>query len=425
MTRLQAGSWAPIVVGFLAYVCIFMVAFFLEAPALRSVGGLTMVFISSVGNYQRLFTLRVGAPAYWALLAMVPPTLAVLVTPGSPVELVLKYDLMFVVFLQIYSWRLAPMNRTPWRWALLGGCLLLIVVSIVAGARTEWEGTSRLSGVFDNPNNMALMGLALPFFLNDEDPRWQKLLVHAATLGTIFATGTSGAILGYAVGILFRVQGLLTWRRAAVALAVVTIAVVVLLGRKDVAELRLVRQIAAVHASLGELQRHRFVVREALVPMDFGAMVDAHGAGSTSAVWRVGMWIAVLNDYADGAPWQWVIGRGLGASWRLYQILPHNDFVRLLFETGVVGLVAFLAFCWTAWRGMRPGDRYVVPMVLTFCFSENNIDNFVFMGLFMFFLASTQPPVRAPDQPLSWNALVWRALMARGNITAPDGRVPR
>jgi O-antigen ligase len=348
---------------------------------------------------------------------MIPPTLGLFLNPKSPLELVLKYDLIFVVFLQIYSWRLSPLNRSHWRWAMFGGCLAVILVSVVSGHHFEGEGARRLSGVFHNPNNLALIGLALPFFLNEEDSRLSQVLVHGAALVTIALTGTLGAILGYAVGMTYRLRAVLTARRAAVGLALVVVAAALLVDRQEAAsQLRLFRQFAAIQESLSSVQGDN---------VEYGAVVEAHGVGSTSAVWRLTMWMSVMRAYVQGSPVQWLLGRGLGASYGLFGILPHNDFLRLLLETGAMGLVAFLGLCCSCWRGMRPQDRYVVPMVLTFCVSENNLDNFMFMSLFMFFLASTQPPVRAVERAVSWSGQVRQAAWARVNGATRDARAPR
>jgi hypothetical protein len=404
MTRLPAGRWAPIVLGFLVYTLVLAAAFFVNAPVLLSVGGLAMILVSALGNYQRVFTLRIGPPAWWALLAMVPPTLGLFLNPEAPVELILKYDLIFVVFLQIYSWRLAPLNRSPWRWALFGACVALVLISVFSGHQYHAEGERRLSGVFKNPNNLALIGLALPFFLNEEDSRLRHVLVHGAAVATLIVTDTLGAFLGYAVGMAYSLRAMLSARRAAAGLVVVLAVAAVLLGSQDLSQLRLVRQYDAIQASLSDLK---------VESIDYGALVESHGGGSTSAIWRLTMWRSVIHSYADGSAWQWVFGRGLGASYASFGILPHNDYLRLLLETGVVGLVAFLGLCWSALRGMRPADRYVVPMVLTFCISENNLDNFMFMALFMFFLASTQPPVCADEGTVRWNDVWMRHAGAR------------
>jgi hypothetical protein len=397
MTRLAAGSWCPIAVGFLVYAIMVVAAHFAHSSVLLSAGALVMIFISALGNHQRLFTLRVGPPAGWALLCTVPPTLSLIVNPGVfPVEPVIKFDLMFLVFLLIYSWRLTPLNRSSWRWALLAGCLALLFCSVLSGHYFKGEGGERrLSGVFSNPNNLALLGLSLLLFLNDDDPPWRHVLVHAAALGTLAMSGTLGAYLGYSAGMAYRLRQKLTLRRAAIGLVVVAVAAA-LLSKGQVSELRLVHQyeVARDSLSLSALQAE---------DVDFGAAAESHGGSATSALWRLTMWWRVIRTYAEGRPYQWFLGRGVGASEAMFGILPHNDYLRLLFETGAVGLIAFLGLVFSAWRGMEARDRYVVPLILVYTLSENNLDNFLCMVLFMFFMASAQPAVRATEL-VPWNA---------------------
>ena len=398
MTSLPKGSWVPVVFGFTVYAVILVAAHFAHHPGLLSLGALAMIFISSVGNHQVLSILRVGPPTRWALLVSVPPILGVLLNPDLPVEAVLKFDLIFVVFLQIYSWRLTPLNHSPLRWALFAGCLAIIFCSVLSGNYFEGDGGRRLSGVFPNPNNLALIGLALPFFLNDDDPPLRQALVYGAAVVTIALTGTLGAILACAAGLAYRLRRMLTVRRAAVGFIVMALAATALVGKQGASQLRLVRQYEVMRDSLNAPQSDSM----------YAEAVAAHGEGSTSALWRLGMWRTVLRAYAQGKPYQWVIGRGLGSTFALFGILPHDEYLRLLLETGALGLIAFLGLCWSAWRGMPRDDRYVIPMILAYCVSENVLDNFMFMALFVFLLASTQPAVR-PTAEVPWNAPVRRA----------------
>ena len=72
------------------------------------------------------------------------------------------------------------------------------------------------------------------------------------------------------------------------------------------------------------------------------------------------IWATFLADYAQGNPIHWLIGRGgsvLNGSLFLDEMGendPHNDFVRLLHDYGLLGVLAYLAaltrLCAIAWK---------------------------------------------------------------------------
>ena len=139
------------------------------------------------------------------------------------------------------------------------------------------------------------------------------------------------------------------------------------------------------------------------------------GPGAASGVWRLAHWRQTLDMYTNGTVEQRLLGFGTGSSPVLLDQnkLPHNEYLRLLFEQGAVGLFVFLF----AWRGIlitspRP-VRYVGLIVAIYSFSENNLDNFPFMSLFILFLSAngaaiadsirnrlcgSQPAVVRPEQ---------------------------
>jgi O-antigen ligase len=69
---------------------------------------------------------------------------------------------------------------------------------------------------------------------------------------------------------------------------------------------------------------------------------------------------------------------------------PHNDYLRVLIEQGIIGLTLYMAFFLTILKRIDPRYRYCVLAIAIYCFSENNMDNLLFMSIFVFFLASSQ-----------------------------------
>jgi hypothetical protein len=93
--------------------------------------------------------------------------------------------------------------------------------------------------------------------------------------------------------------------------------------------------------------------------------------------------------YAEANPAQQIFGFGLGSSPVLLGKLPHNEYLRMLFEQGIVGLLLFLYAWYRVIRTSPPSVRYVGLVVAMYSFSENNLDNFPFMSLLILCLSAT------------------------------------
>jgi hypothetical protein len=106
-----------------------------------------------------------------------------------------------------------------------------------------------------------------------------------------------------------------------------------------------------------------------------------------SFVFRLKHWVDLLSLWGQSDLYHWLFGFGVGSSVRDSdeRLVPHNDYLRLLFEFGLVTLLAFVAVL--ALVFVRLGRRWEVVPFLTmviYMFSENLIHNFTAMA-FMFF----------------------------------------
>lgn len=103
-------------------------------------------------------------------------------------------------------------------------------------------------------------------------------------------------------------------------------------------------------------------------------------------------------DILVAGPWhQMLFGHGVGGSVRLSSIhlVPHNDYVRYLFECGVLTLAGFLLLLWLPL--LRIGRRWeLVPLlaVAIYFASENLINNYLAMAVFYFSVGATLYRVR-------------------------------
>ncbi len=391
-THASRVSWAPVAVGYLLYVTLFSVGYFLEVPVLNVAGALGMVFVSSVGNYSRMFTVRPRPPATWALLLIASFFLSFLSNPGAERFFgTLKFALVLLVFVQVFSWQLPPVSQSRWGRVLLGACIAIIALSVIWGRHFVTDEERRLSGVFANPNNLALMAMALVFFARNDDRALAQAVPHALLIGTLVLTGTAGAILAYMVGLAYRFRARVS-RAQALASVLVLIVVAAAGARFLESGERIVRQAQVISENVGAAVRAD--------DLEYGELAVQYGGSATSGVWRISMWSRVVRQYLGGGPVVWAIGNGVGASREIFGVLPHNDYLRMLTDAGALGLFAFLGFLISTWRRMRPESRYVLLMFVIYSFSENNLDNFLFMTLLMVFLGGELQgtPARKPAE---------------------------
>ena len=191
--------------------------------------------------------------------------------------------------------------------------LAVLVTQYASGASADVSGdASRFTGTFNHPNPFAAyLGLLVVTFLavRGVAGRWSGLctVVAAACAAGLVATYARGAWVGALLGVMVvaaRVDRALLAKLAAVVVLVVV----------------LVPSVGARVLELGD-ERH------------------LAGTAGNSLTWRLDYWGEVLD--LAGNP---VTGIGLtGVEAGLATAVPpHNDFLRVFVETGLVGLAAYV-----------------------------------------------------------------------------------
>lgn len=119
--------------------------------------------------------------------------------------------------------------------------------------------------------------------------------------------------------------------------------------------------------------------------MSFGRLVELTGTTDLSGFFRVIHWSNILDIYSSGSLATMLFGYGIGQTINLtvMPFIPHNDYLRVLAEYGLVNLVVFVCFLLHVLRNLTTGPTKVLFMVLLFYFfSENLIDHFPSMTLY-------------------------------------------
>ena len=166
--------------------------------------------------------------------------------------------------------------------------------------------------------------------------------MHAVVITILAFSGTSGAVLAYAIGLIYDSRTLVPphWRTVAYVTAPVLCLGAVLLVATDalslLPETRMTNQISVIGGQLQNVLSGGDVA--------YYQEEKVLGPGSASGIWRVVHWRKTVTTYLDGEPLQQLIGFGLGSSTRILGKLPHNEYLRMLFAEGLMGLFLFLFY---------------------------------------------------------------------------------
>jgi hypothetical protein len=119
----------------------------------------------------------------------------------------------------------------------------------------------------------------------------------------------------------------------------------------------------------------------------FAQLVLMLKTSDLSFIFRLKHWVDLMAVFSAGDIYNWLFGFGVGSSVRLsdMHLVPHNDYLRYLFEFGIVTLAGFLGMIGLVL--LRCGRRWeTVPLlaVLIYLFSENLTTNFTAMAFFYF-----------------------------------------
>jgi hypothetical protein len=410
--------WTWIAWAFAAYWILFTAGAFLDRKQLNTVGGVVVLGILAWLILERLWV-RLDAVVFASLTAAVVIPLLQILSLSAPIspDALVKHVSLCLVMAASRLLCLPVASTSKLRWPLAVQILLILLISLTIHPGTSWDGGTRHSGLFEIPNNLALIPFLLLFLIDlSRDGLVLRVAVHAIVVVVLAFTGTSGAMVAYAIGLAVHLHALVSrpWRILAYTLVVVGgLAAVIFLaaGDKLLPETRLTKQLSVVSSQFQTMADGGDVA--------YYQQEKVLGPGSSSAIWRMAHWRRTIAMYLDGTPAQQILGFGLGSSPRLLGKLPHNEYLRLLFEQGIVGLLLFL-FAWQRIIMTAPaGVRYIGLIVAIYSFSENNLDNFPFMALFILFLSARGlgDAIKTRfKQPLiaTWNAGIERSRLSSG-----------
>jgi O-Antigen ligase len=379
--------WSWITWAFTAYWMLFVAGAFLGHKQLNAVGGVVVLGVLALVLLERLWV-RMDAVVMASLAAATClPLLQLLFTSAPDPESLFKHISLCLVIAVARLLHLPAAFKSKMRWPLAAQVLVILLISLTIYKGTSWDGGTRHSGLFVNPNNLALIPFLLLFFINPVKDKWFfRVVAHGIVAAVLAFSGTSGAVLAYLIGLLVHLSGVVSKRVRSVVFslaAVAGLAAVVFLsvgGLRLLPETRLINQISVIGSQLQNVINGSNIA--------YYTQERVLGSGSASGIWRVAHWRETVALYLDGTSAQQIFGFGIGGAVRIMGILPHNEYLRMLFEQGIIGLLLFL-FAWYRMIRTAPVEvRYIGLIVAIYSFSENNLDNFPFMSLFILCLSA-------------------------------------
>jgi hypothetical protein len=378
--------WRWLAFAYGAYWIFFIAGAYTDRTELNNVGAVFILAALGWATLERLWA-PVDAVALACMAAAALPLVVTLATSATRYpDAMVKHISLYIVMAISRILRLPSVSRSSARGFFAVQICIVLILSFLTDANGAWESGTRHSGLFANPNNLALIPLLLLFLPSRRDPRWLQFAAPAAVIAVLAITRTSGSIIACAAGMGAHLFSFLPRRsRPVVAALAATLglglaAFVSIGGESLLPESRLTKQILVMRTDLKSVIDGN--------PISFYRQERTLGSGTASGVWRLEHWRKTLVMYAGGTTAQKLVGFGMGSSPDHLGKLPHNDYLRVLFEQGILGLALFL-FAWFRAIRTAPKDvRYCGLILAIYCFSENNLDNFPFMSLFILFLSS-------------------------------------
>lgn len=243
---------------------------------------------------------------------------------------------------------------------------------------------------FPNANTAVLFFSALLFAVAQSWGNRAILLqfLNAALMNKI------GAVLATAVAVFLWILFPLR-KESIIALVLVALCVVVafLFGAFD--------RALAVYDSLVYVFTN--IPAHSVASMSYRELVQITGTTDLSAFFRIIHWSNILDLYTRDGLGVILFGYGAGQTIPLtYASLePHNDYLRVLAEYGVLNLAIFVVFLTHILVSLKKGAPRVLFIVLcTYFFTENLLDNFTSMAIYFAYAGRFSMAAKRPSGPL-------------------------
>jgi hypothetical protein len=257
--------------------------------------------------------------------------------------------------------------------------LLIVVPLLTWGAQLLQSGFQidgiRETSIFANRNNAAVYAVTVLALVGVILGRPVRSLVAFMFVGVMF--GTLGVLLAVVIALALMVAR----PRELLVLAALILALVAgyLIWPEEKPFVRFTPVIDSIRYIIdGRIKLHSTT---------FGELVLLLKTQDLSFVFRLKHWVDLMTLWGAADVYHWLFGFGVGSALRDsdLRMVPHNDYLRLLYEFGLVTLAGFLAVLALVFARLR--RRWETVPLLTvaiYLFSENLIHNYTAMAFFFF-----------------------------------------
>ena len=281
------------------------------------------------------------------------------------------------------SYSLPPLYEGRNRKHFLLLIFVILLFSLISRNYFVLGDNVRLSGMFTNPNNFSLMSFSLLFFINEEKEIFFKIFLYIFIAIILITTSTLGAIIAFFLSFLYKYR-MKPHRLLVIFMIVLSFVLAKQMFSSKPSQLhnRLVNQFKVIEHNLPEIYRNDDI--------DFGQLANIYGEENISGIYRLKLWTDVVHVLMDQKLGNLIIGNGIGSSLKLLSNLPHNEYLRVMLELGIVGFLLNAILCFIIYFRMSRNYRYIFVLLALFSLTENIFDNFLFMSIFIFFITTVR-----------------------------------
>jgi O-antigen ligase len=381
---LSECKWSILFLAYLIYSIFFLIGFAFDLQLLNFVGVALLFYLIIIGRYKKLLTIRKD-PTILISFSIVFLLIINAIINIQSIKIIyfVKIISIYLLYILIFSYKIQPFYVTNKRIYFLGLIIVILFLSLILGRYYEHGNFLRLKGLFVNPNNLALMSFAIFFTINEEkDSKIKQLFAISFVITILFLSGTTGALLSFFIAVCYRYRNRFTLKHILLLLMLVGLIMVSI----NLFEVPIVRKVYNQFKIIGE----SFIDTIQGQQPNYGEIVALYDKDSLSGIWRIAHWTNIFNMLFQSNYKVLLFGHGIGTSVELLGTLPHNDYLRIAFEAGLVVFILNLFFFVQIFLHIKPNYRYILLLFAIYCLTENIIDNYLYMGLLVFFIATSQ-----------------------------------
>ena len=383
-------DWPPVLYFYSLYIGVLLIGGLLSVRTSAYGAGLFLMLL--YGRYwKNLIRTKIDLPRYCIFLCILIPIVPLISydekTHLATLQEFVKYITLHLVILLGVAMPLTPLSQAKRRWILYIVILVFLITGLLWEVALGHRGP-RFQGFLPNPNGFALTAMMLLFLTNsDSTPFAIRAGSHILVISLLLLSRTSGALLAYFSGFLYLCFFIKVKNRI-LGLALLTIALLLFTALYPALPEGTIPAVDNAIEKIALAEENFTKVLEGK-KFDYYTIILNRGEDITSGLWRLFQWHQILTLFVNAPLDKFLFGHGIGTTDVLFQLKPHNDYLRILFETGAVGFVFNMTVWILLYLRMDYRYRWVAIMVGVFCFTENNYDHFPAMSLLALYMISS------------------------------------